>query len=55
MEDQTYALLQSDGETLVMRVEDEGDDQYLVGLSDSKERESILDAYQIALEGTPAE
>jgi uncharacterized protein YrzB (UPF0473 family) len=53
MEEQTYALLQSNGETLLMRVEDEGDEQYLVGLSDFKERESIMDAYQIAIEAKP--
>jgi len=52
MRNQTYALLQSNGEALLMRVEDEKGEQYLVGLTDSEERDSILDAYQIAVEAT---
>ncbi|MGF9889626.1 DUF1292 domain-containing protein [Priestia megaterium] len=55
MRSQTYALLQSNGEVLLMRVEDEKGEQYLVGLTDSEERDSILDAYQIAIEATPAD
>ncbi|USD15035.1 DUF1292 domain-containing protein [Priestia megaterium] len=55
MRNQTYALLQSNGETLLMRVEDEKGEQYLVGLTDPEERDSILDAYQIAVEATPAD
>jgi uncharacterized protein YrzB (UPF0473 family) len=56
MKEQTYALLQSNGETLLMRVEeDDNDEQYLVGLTNQQERESILDAYQIAVEAVPAE
>ncbi|MED3982222.1 DUF1292 domain-containing protein [Priestia megaterium] len=55
MRNQTYALLQSNGEALLMRVEDEKGEQYLVGLTDPEERNSILDAYQIAVEATPAD
>jgi len=55
MRNQTYALLQSNGEALLMRVEDEKGEQYLVGLTDPEERDSILDAYQIAVEATPAD
>jgi uncharacterized protein YrzB (UPF0473 family) len=55
MEDQSYALLRSDDETVLMRVEREGEDQYLVGISDPEERNSILDAYQIAVDAAPAE
>ncbi|HWO98366.1 MAG TPA: DUF1292 domain-containing protein [Bacillus sp. (in: firmicutes)] len=55
MEGNSYALLKADDETLLMRVEDDGDEQYLVGLSDPEERESILDAYQIAVEAAPAD
>jgi uncharacterized protein YrzB (UPF0473 family) len=57
MRDRNYALLQSneDEEALLMRVEDDDGEQYLVGLTDSEERESILDAYQIAVEATPAD
>jgi hypothetical protein len=55
MRNQTYALLQSNGEALLMRVEDDKGEQYLVGLTDPEERDSILDAYQIAVEATPAD
>jgi uncharacterized protein YrzB (UPF0473 family) len=55
MEDESYALLSSEEETILMRVEGDHDDQYLVGISDPLERESILSAYQIAVEAAPAE
>jgi len=55
MEGNSYALLRANGETILMRVEDDGDEQYLVGLSDPEERKSILDAYQIAVEAAPAD
>lgn len=55
MRNQTYALLQSNGEVLLMRIEDEKGEQYLVGLTDPEERDSILDAYQIAVEATPTD
>lgn len=55
MKGSSYALLRASGETLLMRVEDENDEQYLIGLSNLEEKESILDAYQIAVEAAPAE
>ncbi|KHF39898.1 DUF1292 domain-containing protein [Halalkalibacter okhensis] len=55
MEDHSYALLSSAEETILMRVEDEEDEQYLVGITDPKERNSILEAYEIAVEANPAE
>lgn len=55
MENQSYALLNSDDETLLMRVEEEGDEQYLVGITNPLEKTSILDAYQIAVDEAPAE
>lgn len=55
MEGNSYALLRAQGETILTRVEDDGDEQYLVGLSDPEEREAILDAYQIAVEASPAD
>lgn len=55
MENQTYALLEAEDDSLLMRVENEGEQQYLVGISDYKELESILDAYQLAGEATPIE
>lgn len=48
----TYALLKGDTETVLMKVEDEGDEQYLVGIEDEEEVDSILSAYEIAVEGT---
>jgi hypothetical protein len=56
MEGRSYALLAADDVTMVMQIEgEEGDDQYLVGISDPIESQSILDAYQIAVEEAPAE
>jgi hypothetical protein len=50
--EKTYALLKGDTETVLMKVEEEGDEQYLVGIEDEEEADSILSAYEIALEGT---
>ncbi|WP_047153177.1 DUF1292 domain-containing protein [Aneurinibacillus tyrosinisolvens] len=55
MEEQSYALLSSEEETILMRVEGEEENQYLVGITDEIERDSILNAYQIAVEAAPAE
>ena len=55
MEDESYALLAADDETIVMKVEDVEGDQYLVGIGDPNESEAILEAYQIAVENAPAE
>jgi uncharacterized protein YrzB (UPF0473 family) len=55
MEGRSYALLAAEDETMVMQVEGEEGDQYLVGISDPVESQSILDAYQIAVEEAPAE
>ncbi|MFD1738928.1 DUF1292 domain-containing protein [Bacillus salitolerans] len=48
--EESYALLDSDDETLLMKVENEDGEQYLVGIEDEEETESILSAYQIAVE-----
>lgn len=50
MEEESYALLKSGTETIVMKVEGEAGDQYLLGISDPAESEAILDAYEIAVE-----
>ncbi|GEN45063.1 DUF1292 domain-containing protein [Alkalibacillus haloalkaliphilus] len=50
MHEQSYALLKDENEVFVMRVEEEGDDQYLVKITDPDERASILEAYEIATE-----
>lgn len=50
MEEESYALLKSGTETILMKVEGEEGDQYLLGISDPSESEAILDAYEIAVE-----
>lgn len=55
MEEESYALLTSEEETLLMKIEGEEGDQYLVGITDPEELDSILGAYQIAVEAAPAE
>jgi len=55
MEEESYALLAGEDETIVMKVEGEVGKQYLVGISDPTESEAILDAYQIAVKEVPAE
>jgi uncharacterized protein YrzB (UPF0473 family) len=55
MEGRSYALLAAEDETMVMQVVGDEGDQYLVGISDPVESQSILDAYQIAVEQAPAE
>jgi uncharacterized protein YrzB (UPF0473 family) len=55
MEGRSYALLAAEDETMVMQVEGEEGDQYLIGITDPAESQSILDAYQIAVEEAPAE
>ncbi|MEC1524269.1 DUF1292 domain-containing protein [Neobacillus niacini] len=55
MESKSYALLAAEDETMLMQVEGEEGDQYLVGISNPVESQSILDAYQVAVEEAPAE
>lgn len=55
MEGKSYALLAAEDETMVMQIEGEEGNQYLVGISDPIESQSILDAYQIAVQEAPAE
>jgi uncharacterized protein YrzB (UPF0473 family) len=55
MEDDSYALLKSEDETIVMKIEGEEGNQDLVGINDPSESEAILAAYQIAVEHAPAE
>ena len=51
MNEEWYALLTSDEDRILMRViDEEGEDQYLVGIDDPEEAASVLDAYQIALD-----
>ncbi|WP_134699178.1 DUF1292 domain-containing protein [Ammoniphilus sp. YIM 78166] len=55
MEDQSYALLSSEEETILMRVEGDDEDRYLVGITDEEEKDAILSAYEIAVEAAPAD
>ncbi|WP_307794941.1 DUF1292 domain-containing protein [Alkalihalobacillus sp. BA299] len=55
MADHSYALLSSDDDTILMRVEDHEGEQHLVGISDPEERDAILSAYEVAVEANPAE
>jgi hypothetical protein len=55
MENESYALLTSESETILMKVEGEEGNQYLVGITNPSESEAIRDAYQIAVENAPAE
>jgi hypothetical protein len=55
MEEESYALLKAEDETIVMKIEGVEGNQDLVGINDPSESEAILDAYQIAVEHAPAE
>ncbi|RPF55858.1 DUF1292 domain-containing protein [Aquisalibacillus elongatus] len=55
IEKDSYALLKDENETFLMRVEQNGDEQALVPIEDPVVRDSILDAYEIALEATPGD
>ena len=55
MEDKSYALLAAEDETIVMKVEGEEEDQYLIGIMNPVESAAILQAYEIAVEHAPAE
>ncbi|WP_462410864.1 DUF1292 domain-containing protein [Neobacillus sp. Marseille-QA0830] len=55
MEEESYALLKNEKETIVMKIEDEEGSQYLIGINNPIETEAVLDAYQIAVENAPAE
>ncbi|ADU30637.1 DUF1292 domain-containing protein [Evansella cellulosilytica] len=55
MDGQSYALITGDYEALLMRIEEDTHAQYLVGITDPTEREAILEAYEIAVEASPAE
>jgi uncharacterized protein YrzB (UPF0473 family) len=58
MEDKTYALLRSEhdlNDTIVMQVENEDDEQYLIGINDPHKKTMVLDAYEIAVDANPAD
>jgi hypothetical protein len=55
MKGESYALLRGGEDTILMRVEYQGGEQYLVGLNNDIEISYLLDAYQIAVDAAPAE
>ncbi|PWK13378.1 DUF1292 domain-containing protein [Tumebacillus permanentifrigoris] len=55
MNDQNYVLLVDGEDTLLMLVEGEGEHQELVGIPEGYVLDSLLDAYEIAVEAAPAE
>lgn len=55
MDDRNYVLLSNEEDTILMQVVGVGDDQELVGIEDPEEAQSLLDAYQIAVDAAPAE
>lgn len=54
MEGKSYALLRSGDQTVLMEVKEDEKGQHLVQISDQSEKESLLDAYQVAVEASPA-
>nr|WP_091774208.1 DUF1292 domain-containing protein [Piscibacillus halophilus] len=55
MEEDSYALLKDQDETLLMKIEQQGEEQFLVPIEDPHIRNSILDAYEIALDAAPGD
>jgi hypothetical protein len=55
MNDRNYVLLSNEEDTVLMQVVGEGDNQELVGIDSPEEAQSLLDAYQIAVDSAPAE
>ena len=55
MNGESYAMLRDEEGTVLMKVEQQGGDQYLIGLESDIEKSQLLDAYQIAVDAAPAE
>lgn len=55
MNGESYAMLRNEDGTVIMKVEEQGEDQFLVGLDTDVEKSNLLDAYQIAVDAAPAE
>lgn len=52
MADESYALLSSNDEVILMRIEEYEDEQTLVGITNPEEKASILSAYALAVEAS---
>ncbi|MBT2683422.1 DUF1292 domain-containing protein [Bacillus sp. ISL-37] len=55
MNGESFAMLRDEDGTVLMRVEEDGGNQFLVGLESDLEKSDLLDAYQIAVDAAPAE
>ncbi|ASS74338.1 DUF1292 domain-containing protein [Tumebacillus algifaecis] len=55
MDERNYVLLTNEEDTILMQIVGEGEHQELVGIDDPEEAQSLLDAYQIAVDAAPAE
>jgi hypothetical protein len=55
MNGETFAMLRDQEGTVLMRVEDQDGQQFLVGLNNEMDKSNLLDAYQIAVDAAPAE
>lgn len=55
MNGESFAMLRNQEGTVLMRVEEQNGQQFLVGLNDEIEKSNLLDAYQIAVDAAPAE
>jgi hypothetical protein len=55
MNGESFAMLRDQKGTVLMRVEEQNGQQFLVGLDDEIEKSNLLDAYQIAVDAAPAE
>jgi hypothetical protein len=55
MNGESFAMLRDQDGTVLMRVEEQNGQQFLVGLNDEIEKSNLLDAYQIAVDAAPAE
>lgn len=58
MGDKTYAFLRSvknKNDLYVMQVQDDEDGQFLVSIKDDREKDMVLDAYEIAVDANPAD
>lgn len=55
MNGESFALLRDHEDTVLMRVEEQDGEQFLVGLNNDIQKSQLLDAYQIAVDAAPAE
>lgn len=55
MNGESYAMLRDEEGTVLMKVEVQDGDQFLLGLNSDIEKSHLLDAYQIAVDAAPAE